>query len=249
MVQQSITLFRQTVTANTESSILPVSKTTMPLRTIDLNQTMTGADRATLEQVRAESVAESAYDTKVIKHQLPERVRFTVGTLQNRVDFINSEKKAGVSPWVAISNEVATLHENIVFMQEAYLSEALSFALRTTETTKEEWTLIRPFAVSDKPVYLNHDKIQDNIAVFTSERPFFATNNNNYTGRGMMTLSPRLSIDVKNCTLRFKLFVKTAALYEGREVENFSDELFDVDLPEGMEMPTTEVPGHKRARR
>lgn len=221
----------------------------MPLRTIDLNQTMSGTDRATLEQVRAESVADSAYDTKVIKHQLPERVRFTVGTISNRVDFINSEKKGGVSPWVAISNDVSTLHSNIVFMQEAYLAEALNFALRTTQTTKEEWTLIRPFVESDKPVYLNHDKIHDNIAVFTSDRPFFASNNNNYTGRGMMTLSPRLSIDSKTCTLRFKLFIKTAALYEGREVENFSDELFDVDLPEGMEMPTTESSGHKRPRR
>lgn len=219
----------------------------MPLRTIDLNQNLAPEDKAMLESVRAGSVAESAYDTKVIKHQLPERVRFTVGTITNQVDFINSEK-SGVSPWIAVSGDVQRLHENIVFMQDAYLKEALSFALRTTETTKEEWTMIRPFAVSDKPVYLNHDKVSDNIAIFSGERPFFASNNNNYTGMGMLTLSPRLSIDTKTCTLRFKLFVKTAALYSGREVENFSDELFDVDLPEGMEMPTTERVPSKRRR-
>tara|TARA_Y100001937_G_scaffold95467_1_gene129686 strand:+ start:1387 stop:2052 length:666 start_codon:yes stop_codon:yes gene_type:complete len=220
----------------------------MPLRTIDLNQALSGSEKAVLDQVRADSLAESAYETKVIKHQLPERIRFTVGTINNRVDFINSEKKGGVSPWVAVSGDCKQLHENIVFMQEAYLREALSFALKNTETTKEEWTLIRPFAVSDKPVYLNHDKIHDNVCIFSAERPFFATNNNNYTGAGMMTLSPRLSMDEKTCTIRFKLFVKTAALYEGREVDNFSDELFDIDLPEGVSMPTTDRAPSKRRR-
>ena len=220
----------------------------MPLRTIDLNQSLSASEKAVLEQVRADSLAESAYDTKVIKHQLPERIRFTVGTIDNRVDFINSEKKSGVSPWIAVSGDVKSLQENIVFMQEQYLKEALAFALRTTETTKEEWTLIRPFEVSDKPVYLNHEKIHDNVCIFSSERPFFANNNNNYTGSGMMTLSPRLSMDAKTCTIRFKLFVKTAALYEGREVDNFSDELFDIDLPEGVAMPTTDRAPVKRRR-
>ena len=220
----------------------------MPLRTIDLNQPLSGPETALLEQVHADSLAESAYETKVIKHQLPERIRFTVGTIDNRVDFINSEKKGGVSPWIAVSGDVKKLQENIVFMQEKYLKEALNFALRTTETTKEEWTLIRPFAISEKPVYLNHEKIHENVCIFGGERPFFGNNNNNYTGSGMMTLSPRLSMDAKTCTIRFKLFVKTAALYEGREVDNFSDELFDIDLPEGVSMPVSERTPTKRRR-
>jgi hypothetical protein len=219
----------------------------MPLRTIDFNQALSASDKAVLEQIRCDSVAESAYDTKVIKHQLPERIRFTVGTINNQVDYINAEKKSGVSPWVGVNGDVKTLQENIVFMQDLYLKEALAYALRTTETTKEEWTLVRPFEVNDKPVYLNHDKIHDNICMFGGDKPYFATNNNNYTGSGMVTLSARLSIDTKNCTIRFKLFVKTAAFYAGREVDNFSDELFDVDLPEGVEMPTSErVPAKRR---
>lgn len=221
----------------------------MPCRTINLNSSLEGSSRAIIESVRAEGIAESAYDTKVIRQRLPERVRFTVGTIAERVDLINSEKSNGVSPWVAISGDVKTLQDNIMFMQESYLSEALSFALRTTETTKEEWTLVRPFDGGDKPVYLNHDKIHDNVCMFNEEGPYFVINNCNYTGRGMVTVSPRISMDAKTCTIRFKLFVKAVAIYEGREVQNFSDELFDVDLPEGMVMPASDRNNNGKRRR
>tara|TARA_Y100000033_G_scaffold36845_1_gene35734 strand:+ start:1862 stop:2524 length:663 start_codon:yes stop_codon:yes gene_type:complete len=218
----------------------------MPTRAIDLNQDLEGATKAVLESARCEGIRESAYDTKVLRMSFPERVKLVVGTDKKRVDFINSEKNAGVSPWVGITNDKDRLQANIVFLQEAYLKEALSFALKATETTKDEWTLVRPFEVNDKPVYLNHESISDNVANYAASEPYYGSNNVNYSGAGMLTVSPRVSMNQKDCTLRFKLLVKAVGLFEGRAVDSFVDDLFDVDVPEGMEAIERPMPSKKR---
>lgn len=222
----------------------------MPLRTIDLAATTTDSDRTLMESVRMTSIVESRYDNKVIRSDHAARLRFTAGTIHNQLSLINAKTSdRGYAPYVGIGEEPEGLRNNLCFLQEAYLAKALEFVIRDGKSKAEEWTLVRPFDMEDmgKTIYINHNGVDDNVCVFAGAKPVLGTNDTNYTGMGMVTLNPRVSVNHKECKIVFKLVVMKVAIYQGREVSNFSDELYDVDTPEGVEMPAAD--GRKRARK
>ncbi len=222
----------------------------MPLRTIDLAAATTDSDRTIMDTVRMSSIVESRYDNKVIRSDHPARLRFTAGTIHNQLSLINAKTSdRGYAPYVGIGEEPENLRNNLCFLQEAYLAKALEFVIRDGKSKAEEWTLVRPFDIEDmgRTIYINHNGVDGNVCVFSGAKPVLGTNDANYTGMGMVTLNPRVSVNHKECKIVFKMVVMKVAIYQGREVSNFSDELYDVDIPEGVEMPMGE--GRKRARK
>lgn len=242
-------LLTSTQTKNTLS--LPHQEKKMPAKIVYLHTPLGSDDKAAIDSVQANKLVDSKYETKVIDTKMSTRVKFSVGSVSDAIEFINARTSdRGYSPYVGVSERTELIRKNLVFMQEAYLKEALAFALRTTETTKEEWTMVRPFEENDKTVYINHTGEDYNVIDCTSGKALRVTNDSNYTGAGAITVQPRISMNPKDCTITFKLVVKSVALYQGREVNNFSDELYDVELPEGMSMPPPIAmePGRKRMR-
>lgn len=224
----------------------------MPLRTIDLAAPTSDSDRTIMESVRMSSLVESRYDNKVIRSDHAARLRFTAGTIHNQLSLINAKTSdRGYAPYVGIAEEPEGFRENLCTLQEAYLEKALAFVVKDGKTKPEEWTLVRPFDMEDmgKTIYINHNGVDDNVCVFSGSKPTIGTNDTNYTGMGMITLNPRVSVNHKECKIVFKLVVMKVAIYQGREVSNFSDELYDIDAPEGAEMPVVESSkGKKRSR-
>jgi hypothetical protein len=224
---------------------------TMPLRTIDLAAPTSESDRAIMESVRMSAIIESRYDNKVIRSDHSARLRFTSGTIHNQISLINAKTSdRGYAPYIGIAEEPEGLRENLCILQEAYLQKALAFVTKDGKTKPEEWTLVRPFDAEElgKTIYINHNGVDDNVCVFSGAKPMVGTNDTNYTGMGMATLNPRVSVNHKECKIVFKLVVMKVAIYQGREVTNFSDELYDVDAPEGAEMPVADSKPKKRSR-
>ena len=111
----------------------------MPVRSVDLAAPLDSASKALIEHLRCVMLVESKYDTKVIRSELPERTKFTLGTIDNQLDLINAKTSdRGYSPYVGISSNIATIRSSLIHVQECYLASALEFALKETGTSKEE---------------------------------------------------------------------------------------------------------------
>ena len=216
--------------------------------TIDLNSPLQTAHKSVLNSLRMISLVESRYDNKVVKSEMSKRARITVGTLDKQVALINAKTSdRGYTPYVGLSDNCDVLRANLCVVQEAYLEAALKFATKDGKSTAEEWTLVRPFEESDKTVYINYNGVENSVILFQNrEQPELVSNDGNYTGQGMCTLNPRVTINAKEGKIVFKVVIVKCALYSGGEVTSFNDDLVNPDLPAGMEMPIDFNPGKKR---
>lgn len=216
--------------------------------TIDLNLPLEDAHRSILNSIRMLGLVESRYDNKVVKSEMNKRARITVGTLDKQVSLLNAKTSdRGYTPYVGISDNCELIRKNLYEVQEAYLDAALAFAIKDGKSTKEEWTLVRPFDKSDKTVYINYNGVENSVILFQNrEQPELMTNDGNYTGQGMCTLNPRVTINSKEGKIVFKVVIVKCALYSGGEVTSFNDDLVNPDLPAGMEMPIDFNPPKRR---
>ena len=216
--------------------------------TIDLNASLTAEHKDLLKSIRMLSLVESRYDNKVVKSEMKRRARITVGTLGTQVSLLNAKTSdRGYTPYVAFGDNCAKIRANLCTVQEAYLDAALKFATKDGKSSAEEWTLVRPFDESDKTVYINYNGVENAMILFQNrEQPELVTNDSNYTGQGMCTLNPRVTINAKEGKIVFKVVIVKCAMYSGGEVTSFNDDLVNPDLPEGMEMPVDFAPSKKR---
>lgn len=216
--------------------------------TIDLNARLAAEHKDVLNSLRLVGLVESRFDNKVIRGELNKRARITLGSLERQIPIFNAKTSdRGYTPFVGISDNCDTIRKNLCAVQDIYLDAALKFATKDGKSTPEEWTLVRPFEESDKTVYINYNGVENSILLFQNrEQPDLVTNDGNYTGQGMCTLNPRVTINQKEGKIVFKIVVVKCALYSGGEVANFNDDLINPDLPPGMEMPIDFNPMKKR---
>ena len=216
--------------------------------TITLNSPMAPEHKSVLNSVRMLSLVESRYDNKVVKSEMNRRARVTVGTMQSQVSILNAKTSdRGYTPYVGFSDNCEVIRKNLCAVQEAYLDAALQFATKDGKSSAEEWTLVRPFEQSDKTVYVNYNGVENAMILFQNrEQPELVSNDGNFTGQGMCTLNPRVTINAKEGKIVFKVVIVKCALYSGGEVTSFNDDLVNPDLPEGMEMPIDFNPKKRR---
>lgn len=209
----------------------------MPLRKINLaDRAFQTHDKEFVELIRVTEIVETKKgDNKPLRANLPERARFTLGNPEKPLSILNGRTSdKGYHPYVGISECMDVIIPNLMTMQEAYLKEALRFVTESTETPESQWTLVRSVQ-DDKPtLYINHREVGRNVVIVNGNEATFHTNDANYTGTGAVTINAWCSVNVKESIIRFKIGVSRVGLYAGREVESFSDDLNDVDLPDGV---------------
>lgn len=230
------------------TTIVRLRSTMASVSTINLNAPLTAEHKAVLDSLRMISLVDSRYDNKVVKSEMSKRARITVGVLQSQVSLINAKTSdRGYTPYVGISDNCEIIRKNLCAVQEVYLDAALKFATKDGKSSPEEWTLVRPFDESDKTVYINYNGVENSVILFQNrEQPELVSNDGNYTGQGMCTLNPRVTINAKEGKIVFKVVIVKCALYSGGEVTSFNDDLVNPDLPEGMAMPIDFNPKKRR---
>lgn len=208
----------------------------MPLRKINLaDRAFESHEKEFVELIRMTEIVDSKWDTKPIRGSLPDRARFTIGNPEKPLSIINGRTSdRGYTPYVGISECLDVIMANLIVMQEAYLKEALRFVMESTGTPESQWTLVRSVDEDKPTLYINHREITRNVVIVNGSEATTHTNDANYTGSGAVTISAWCSVNMKQSKIMFKLGVSRVGLYDGREVESFSDELNDIDLPEGV---------------